>query len=71
MRDLPGGGGRQPGRPSSGPPSWRRHSALVAVVWALLSAASLVGALLAGASPVIAGCLVVLACSAVALGWCS
>ncbi|HLH14866.1 MAG TPA: HD domain-containing phosphohydrolase [Solirubrobacteraceae bacterium] len=37
--------------------------------WALLAVAAVVAALLAGASPAVAGCLAVLACSALVLGW--
>jgi hypothetical protein len=37
--------------------------------WALLTVAAVVGALLAGASALVAGCLVVLACAAIGLGW--
>jgi len=48
----------------------RRHPALVAALTGVLGAAAIVGALLAGASLAIAGCLAVLACAAAGLGWC-
>jgi len=59
----------QPGRR---PPRRRpryRHPLLAALAPALVGAAALAGALLAGASVAVVGCLLALACAAVALGW--
>ncbi len=56
---------RRPPRPTAK----RRHPARALLGWALLGIAAVVGALFAGASLLVAGCLVVLACSAIALGF--
>jgi methanogenic corrinoid protein MtbC1 len=59
-------------RPGHRPPRRRRerrHPALRILPWALLSAAAVIASLLAGASLLIAVCVVVLACAAVTLGW--
>ncbi len=64
------GGQRHPGRrPPRGPARRRRRGAVGALPWALLGVAAVVGALLAGASLLVAGCLVALAAAATALGW--
>jgi len=63
------GGGHHPGRRPPRRPRRRRHSALGALPWALLGVVAVLGALLAGASLLVAGCLVVLAAAATALGW--
>jgi methanogenic corrinoid protein MtbC1 len=63
------GEGQRPGhRPLRRPPR-RRPGLLGALPWALLGAAAILGALLAGASVLVIGCLVVLAGAATALGW--
>ena len=64
-----GGAGNEPGRrpPRRGPR--RRHPAVGLLPWAVLGVTAAVGAVLAGASLLVAGCLVVLACAAIALGW--
>ena len=54
--------------PAGGPPRGG-PSTLRALAWALLCAAGFAGALLAGASPLIVGCAIVLAGAAAALGW--
>ncbi len=60
---TPGGRGRKPGR-------WtRRYPVFGVLPWAVFGAAAAVGAILAGASTIVAGCVVVLACAATALGW--
>jgi methanogenic corrinoid protein MtbC1 len=59
-------------QPGGRPPRRRKrpqHPALSLLPWAVLAAAALAGALLAGASLLVSGCLVVLACAAIALGW--
>ena len=68
MRRLTGaehGPSRRPPRRPSG----RRRRALGVLPWALLAVAAIVVALLAGASLLVAACLVVLATAALALGW--
>jgi methanogenic corrinoid protein MtbC1 len=66
------------GHPGTQPPSpgrrqgdalTHRSSAAWLIVWSTLGAAGAVGAVLAGASATVAGCVVVLACAATALGW--
>jgi HD-GYP domain-containing protein (c-di-GMP phosphodiesterase class II)/methylmalonyl-CoA mutase cobalamin-binding subunit len=66
------------GPPGTQPPSpgrrqgdalTHRSSAAWLIVWSTLGAAGAVGAVLAGASATVAGCVVVLACAATALGW--
>jgi methanogenic corrinoid protein MtbC1 len=57
-------GGRPPRRRKT-----RRHPAVGLLPWAALAAAAVAGAVLAGASLLVSGCLVVLACAAIALGW--
>jgi len=69
--DVGNGHGRRPstgGRPPRGGAK-RRRPALGLLPWALLCAAAIAGALIAGASALVAGCLVVLGCAAAALGW--
>jgi methanogenic corrinoid protein MtbC1 len=59
-------------QPSGRPPrrrARRRHPAVGLLPWALVAAAALAGALMAGASPLVSGCLVVLGCAAIAIGW--
>jgi methanogenic corrinoid protein MtbC1 len=59
-------------QPGGRPPRRRKrpqHPVLSLLPWAVLAAAALAGALLAGASLLVSGCLVVLACAAIALGW--
>ncbi|MGO9763670.1 MAG: HD-GYP domain-containing protein [Solirubrobacteraceae bacterium] len=68
MRRL-AGEEQRPGRRPPRRPAKRRRRALGVLPWALLTVAAVVGALLAGASLAVAGCLVVLACAAIALGW--
>jgi methanogenic corrinoid protein MtbC1 len=63
------GAEHQPGRRPPRRPGKRRHPAVDILPWALLGVAAAVGALVAGASLFIAGCLVALACAAIALGW--
>jgi methanogenic corrinoid protein MtbC1 len=62
------GGSRRPGR---GPQRSRRrrHAWLRVVPWALLAAASLAAAVLAGVSALVGGCLAALACATLAVGW--
>jgi methanogenic corrinoid protein MtbC1 len=58
--------------PSGRPPrrrSKRRNPALALLPWAVLAAAAVAGAVIAGASLLVSGCLVVLACAAIAFGW--
>jgi len=69
MRRSGSGAGNQPGRRSPRGPRKRQHRVLGVVPWALLGAAAAVGAILAGASALVAGCLVALACAGIALGW--
>jgi HD-GYP domain-containing protein (c-di-GMP phosphodiesterase class II)/methylmalonyl-CoA mutase cobalamin-binding subunit len=56
------------GRPPHGPDK-RRHAALALLGWAVLCVAAILGAILGGLSAIAAGCLVVLAGAAAALGW--
>jgi HD-GYP domain-containing protein (c-di-GMP phosphodiesterase class II)/methylmalonyl-CoA mutase cobalamin-binding subunit len=56
------------GQPPRGPLK-PRHPALALLGWALLAAAAIAGAFVAGLSAIAAGCLVVLAAAAAALGW--
>jgi HD-GYP domain-containing protein (c-di-GMP phosphodiesterase class II)/methylmalonyl-CoA mutase cobalamin-binding subunit len=63
------GGEHHPGRRPPRRPSRGRHRAFGALPWALLGIAAVVGALLAGASLLIAVCLVVLAGASSVLGW--
>ncbi|MEA2315340.1 MAG: cyclic di-GMP phosphodiesterase [Solirubrobacteraceae bacterium] len=60
----PPGRGR-PSREGSG----RLRSGLWLLIWIMLGAAGAVGAVLAGASLAVGGCVVVLACAATAVGW--
>jgi HD-GYP domain-containing protein (c-di-GMP phosphodiesterase class II)/methylmalonyl-CoA mutase cobalamin-binding subunit len=74
MADLIGGTARSGGQPPDGSRgrgelTRRRPSALWLGIWTLLGAAGAIGAVLAGASATVAGCVVVLACAATALGW--
>jgi methanogenic corrinoid protein MtbC1 len=71
LNGVKGHPGRQP--PDDGP---RKDNALISrssapwlIVWTTLGAAGAAGAVLAGASAAVAGCVVVLACAATALGW--
>ncbi|HTC72752.1 MAG TPA: HD domain-containing phosphohydrolase [Solirubrobacteraceae bacterium] len=59
------------GLPSDGEPPRKRsgRSPLALLVWLALAAAAIVGVLVIGVSPLLAGCLVVLACAATAIGW--
>jgi methanogenic corrinoid protein MtbC1 len=68
MRSAAGTGARHGRRPPRRRRE-RRHPLLGILPWALLCAAAVVGALLAGVSLFVAGCLAVLACAALALGW--
>ena len=68
MRSLAGAGASAAVIGRSGART-RRRRALGALPWALLGVAAVLGALLAGASALVVGCLVVLACAATALGW--
>jgi HD-GYP domain-containing protein (c-di-GMP phosphodiesterase class II)/methylmalonyl-CoA mutase cobalamin-binding subunit len=56
------------GQPPRGPLK-ARHPALTLLGWALLCAAAIAGALVAGMSAIAVGCLVVVAIAAAALGW--
>jgi methanogenic corrinoid protein MtbC1 len=60
---------QRPGRRPPRRPTRRRRGPLGVLPWALLTAAAAAGALLAGASLLVAGCVVVLAVAAIALGW--
>jgi methanogenic corrinoid protein MtbC1 len=60
--------GNQPGR-GRPPATTRRPSALGVLPWLALMTAALVGAIVAGASMIVWGCLVVLGCAATAFGW--
>ncbi len=60
---------QRPGRRPPRRPARRRRGPLGVLPYALLTVAAVVGALLAGASLLIAGCIVVLAVAAIALGW--
>ena len=57
------------GRPPRRRVKQHRHPALGVMSWALLAAAAILGAVLAGASALVTGCLVALAAAALALGW--
>jgi methanogenic corrinoid protein MtbC1 len=69
MRKLAGADHQPPNRR----PPRRRHKhrskAFALLPWALLGLAAVLAAVIAGASAAVVGCLVVLACSALALGW--
>jgi methanogenic corrinoid protein MtbC1 len=71
MRSLAGAGTEQrPGRrPPPRRPAKRRRKVTGLLPWALLALAAVMGALVAGVSVLVGGCLVVLACAAIALGW--
>jgi methanogenic corrinoid protein MtbC1 len=60
---------QRPGRRPPRRPARRRRGSLGVLSWALLTVAAVAGALLAGASLLVAGCIVVLAVAAIALGW--
>ena len=51
------------------PPRHSGRSVIGLLFWALVGAAAVAGALIAGVSAVVAGCLVALACAALGLGW--
>jgi methanogenic corrinoid protein MtbC1 len=57
-------GGRPPRRRAK-----RRNPAAQLLPWAVLAIAAAAGAVLAGASLFVSGCLIVLACAAIAFGW--
>src|ERR1700735_5928621 len=67
------GGDNAPGkRPRRGRPSassLRRSPALGVLPLGAFVAAAVVGAIVAGASAIVSGCLIVLGCGATALGW--
>ncbi len=69
MRKLAGADHQPPERRRRPRRHKRRRKAVALLPWALLGVAAVVGALLAGASATVAGCLVVLAGAAVGLGW--
>lgn len=69
MRKLAGADHQPPERRRRPRRHTRRSKAVTILPWALLGVAAVVGALTAGASAAVAGCLVVLACAAVGLGW--
>ncbi len=60
-----GGSSAGGGSPSKQP----KRSVLGLLFWMALGGAAVVGAILAGVSTLVAGCLVALACAAMALGW--
>jgi methanogenic corrinoid protein MtbC1 len=64
MRRGSGPGMRPPRQPDK-----RRRPILSTLPWVLLGAAAALAAILAGASLLVAGCLVALACAGIALGW--
>ncbi|HTD09335.1 MAG TPA: HD domain-containing phosphohydrolase [Solirubrobacteraceae bacterium] len=57
-------GGRPPRRRAK-----RRNPAAQLLPWAVLAIAAVAGAVIAGASLFVSGCLIVLACAAIAFGW--
>jgi methanogenic corrinoid protein MtbC1 len=57
-------GGRPPRRRST-----RRNPAFALFPWAVLAVAAVAGAVIAGASLLVSGCLIVLACAAIVFGW--
>jgi methanogenic corrinoid protein MtbC1 len=57
-------GGRPPRKRAK-----RRNPAAQLLPWAVLAIAAVAGALIAGASLFVSGCLIVLACAAIAFGW--
>jgi methanogenic corrinoid protein MtbC1 len=57
-------GGRPPRRRAK-----RRNPAAQLLPWAVLAIAAVAGAVISGASPFVSGCLIVLACAAIAFGW--
>jgi HD-GYP domain-containing protein (c-di-GMP phosphodiesterase class II)/methylmalonyl-CoA mutase cobalamin-binding subunit len=59
-----GPAGRPPRRRSK-----RRNPAVALLPWAVLAVAAVAGAVIAGASLLVSGCLIVLACAAIAFGW--
>ena len=61
--------GDSPGNGNGAPPKQPRRSALWLTFWALLGVAAIAGAIVAGASALIVGCLAALACSALGIGW--
>jgi HD-GYP domain-containing protein (c-di-GMP phosphodiesterase class II)/methylmalonyl-CoA mutase cobalamin-binding subunit len=62
MQNEPGG--RLPRRRAK-----RRNPAAQLLPWAMLAIAAVAGAVIAGASLFVSGCLIVLACAAIAFGW--
>jgi methanogenic corrinoid protein MtbC1 len=60
---------RQPGRGRPPARPLRRRPVLGVVPWLVFVAVALAGAIVAGASAIVCGCLIVLACAATALGW--
>jgi methanogenic corrinoid protein MtbC1 len=69
MRKLAGAEHQPPGRRPPRRKHKRRSKAVSLLPWALLGLAAVLAAVLAGASAPVTGCLVVLACAAVGLGW--
>jgi methanogenic corrinoid protein MtbC1 len=69
MRDgAPNSGSPPDGAPSPNP-SGPGHNALGLLLWGLLGSSAVAGAVLAGASAVVCGCLIVLAIAATGIGW--
>ena len=61
--------GKQPRRGRPPARSVRRRPALGVLPWLAFVAAAVTGAIVAGASAIVSGCLIVLACAATMLGW--